>query len=1571
MNTLRLNDNFNPNNDQIKAINHVNGPLLLVAGPGSGKTRVPLWRTFNLIVHHGVKPSEIFLSTFTEKAAKQLKDGLLTLLGSVKDHHYDISEMYVGTVHSLCRRILSDHRFNNGAVTPELMDAVDQYFYIYHNLKQKVFGANVIQTEKLIIQKLNPAPGNSNTHRATIALQALFNRLSEECITPARFSIQSTLLANMYDAYLSSLARNNKTDMSLLQQAAFARLQTNEQSKGIFKHLLIDEYQDTNVVQEKIFFHLALRHKNICVVGDADQALYRFRGATVENLVRFPDRCLANLGVSPTRIDLLTNYRSCPKIVDFYNQFIKTDAQLQNYRFVTTIEANRTCEPPAITITAGTDDTARCDEVAALVLDLKNQGKVNDLNEIAFLYPSVKDPEVANMIKALDRVGLPVYSPRSGVFLESNEAMLIIGLFIYVLGNLPFSPGSSDNSKFKKFKQWLDQCEQLAKNEIALKNSAFCAALDNKKIELDYLLINPRTTWNLLDLFYQFLAIDSLSFKLALAENAGDEGHSCNLSQLSQYLLRFKKMHDISVITREIYGPNGDSLRNLFFMNYLYGLYSLQESDYEDTDNPFPKGRIPFLTIHQAKGLEFPVVILGSMKPFNQKAPTSESLVRPLNSNQATMEPLNLIQQFDAMRLFYVALSRAENLLVLVDSVTKNAPDKRHTGLVETINSMRGSIPSIQQLNVTSLSSAKPSSAPLPKTYSYTMDYQAYQACPRHYMLFRKYRFAPSRTRTMAFGVLVHKTIEDLHRYFIDHPGATTLPTGFIANHIRSNYQLLGQQTAHQLSKVTLKAAQHQIKWYWQKLPNIAKEITDVEVPLTLPGQTTPNKRKYSIYGVVDMAIHKEGTAHLYDIKTHAVDTVRANSTHYEQQLNVYAHIWNSLHGTTLSGTSIIATKLPDSPTRANLLAWNPYVPLTFSTTGVAQTIVNFGQVVDQIEERQFQPKPISGLKSSDSTTYPGKNFAQDVCGQCDGRFSCASYSEYLQQHPEDKQEKIFMQPPIEIEPDLSNLYEKALKPFCKAAFLNDSDVISFIDYFVELINGNKQINHGYRVEVSNQHYNLKNINFTFLQDAFTGYQWKKQDYAANKIKLDAISTALQNAIVTNNDIQFFKACLDCLEWGAGNKGLNLYTRNSEWLWQRRNQTSLISLFNRSHQQLVADCPNLSGFNCGHYRMNSGLTKIYALTYNNFIIYDSRVAAALGRLVTKYCADPNRAIAFPFSLAFAWKYSQRDQVRRNPDITPFYIFDRINNDSLKHAEWNIKANWLLGAVVDKFNNGDSFDGFWGINNQNECLRALEAALFMVGYDVSGAIPVVPPGVPAIANPIVGPDVEDDEEDEEIAAPLVPQLRTLWGIPIRQGNLPAAGGPLRGGWVPTGHNFTNALNYYRNYRLIAPPRPFGTGDFHHFITGSPRVAPKAYNENTYIQQSSEFDLNQKPLRIVEAFHSSGVHNQINIDSLVFLNNYRSHMIWNPRNTTWAGFPKYLMDTYLVGMLAGYPSNQRKGILINLRYAGTNAAAGAIIDVGKSFGLHFGFLDEHYYPTQLFNEFFLDDEPLVNWINNVIP
>ncbi len=241
------------------------------------------------------------------------------------------------------------------------------------------------------------------------------------------------------------------------------------------------------------------------------------------------------------------------------------------------------------------------------------------------------------------------------------------------------------------------------------------------------------------------------------AERGADEGPVCNLALTSQYLARYSDTFP-SVIMASAF--DADRILHLFYHSFLLALFRLGEGELEDAEDPFPKGRIPFLTVHQSKGLEFPVVVLGNLYPANREVRAVEKLVRPYI--RAGGEPLSRMGDFDAMRMYYVALSRAKNLLVLAHVQGRG---QRIDPAFSQI--LRGNIARVPALDVTALPAATAEINDVARRYSYTGDYLAYLRCPRQYMLFHKYGFAASRTQTMFFGSLVHQTIEDLHNRLI------------------------------------------------------------------------------------------------------------------------------------------------------------------------------------------------------------------------------------------------------------------------------------------------------------------------------------------------------------------------------------------------------------------------------------------------------------------------------------------------------------------------------------------------------------------------------------------------------------------------------------------------------------------------------------------------------------------------------------------------------------------------------------------------------------------------------------
>lgn len=193
-------------------------------------------------------------------------------------------------------------------------------------------------------------------------------------------------------------------------------------------------------------------------------------------------------------------------------------------------------------------------------------------------------------------------------------------------------------------------------------------------------------------------------------------------------------------------------------INFLYILYRRHEFEYEDDEDPFPKGRIPFITIHQAKGLEFPVVVLANPRK-DEKELQIEKMIKEILSKGG--EPLNKMPQFDTMRMFYVAITRAKNLLIIPKF--RGQGQKMNAPFVDLVKEgVR-----IPEFKISNLPVSAPDDNEITQSYSYTADFLLYNNCPRQYMIFRRYDFEPSRTQTMFFGSLVHQTLDDLHQILI------------------------------------------------------------------------------------------------------------------------------------------------------------------------------------------------------------------------------------------------------------------------------------------------------------------------------------------------------------------------------------------------------------------------------------------------------------------------------------------------------------------------------------------------------------------------------------------------------------------------------------------------------------------------------------------------------------------------------------------------------------------------------------------------------------------------------------
>ena len=217
------------------------------------------------------------------------------------------------------------------------------------------------------------------------------------------------------------------------------------------------------------------------------------------------------------------------------------------------------------------------------------------------------------------------------------------------------------------------------------------------------------------------------------------------------------------------------------------------------------------------------------------------------------------------------------------------------------------------------------------------------------------------------------------------------------------NYEYIRLEGGVPFTQEIKDRAWQQVLYYYLKLNDIAEKVTDTEVKLTLPNLKSPNGKRYSIEGVVDI-VREDDEVWMYDIKTHEAEYIRANKDYYSQQLNVYSHIWEKVRGNQLDHTAVISTVLPynlkdaiqrDDPKREKVFfeEWDPVIELDRNNEKIQETIDDFGKVVDLIESKSFASPGIIKLEERIEGTT--RKFATQVCVNCDARFSCGSFREY------------------------------------------------------------------------------------------------------------------------------------------------------------------------------------------------------------------------------------------------------------------------------------------------------------------------------------------------------------------------------------------------------------------------------------------------------------------------------------------------------------------------------------------------------------------------------------------------
>lgn len=870
------------NPEQYKAI-HADGPALVLAGPGTGKTYVIIQRVLHLIRDLHVKPEEIMVVTYTVKASKELMTRLTNEL-SAQGIELNLHEMYIGTFHHICRRILKEFREYTG-LTRNYMetDQFEQQYMVYRALDefQAIPGFQKVVPPSYI-SNVNGQEISFSPWKQSRRICEYVNRLSEELMDPETMVLSENeitrVLGWMMTRYNKLAEDENFLDFTKLQTETY-RLLSNQEAvlrklADRIRYILVDEYQDTNYIQEQLIQLLGRVEKNIFVVGDDDQSIYRFRGATIANIAAFP----AQFGKDCEIIHLKTNYRSNADIVLFCMKWMakrdwftwERNGHLYRYRKGKIQSLDQSDYPSVVKITSKNGGNTFALRICDLIEKLKEEELITDYNQVACLFDSVKGNESQLLQFALKKKGIPVYAPRSGHFFDRKEVAWFIGtllsLFPSLYGQMQKDRQMKETEDIEeKYATFLAMAYHMMGEHEELKE---WVSETSKEIHKSKALIKQ----------LQSLAYDILSFApfSEWIDKAG-EGESLearNLSALTRLINRFE------YFLEDNHGGGKETLDDvyLFFSQYLRLWFENGVGEYEDEEAYAPEGHVSFLNIHQSKGLEYPVVIVASL---NDRPRGSSNLITKIverETGRHAFEPYEDMKYFDFRRKYYTAFSRAESLLVLA----ANGAERRSSS---EFRKPLDSLPEYDDpsVDLTKFHFREIRANHFKPRFSFTQ-IALYENCPLKYKLSRIYRFAPIQGRGAFYGILVHETIEDIHRAV--KRGETDLLPAVIYSWLMSNYQTLAQTENAWLPREKVNQAFEEVMSYVAYHEGDWSMIKEAEYSLEMV------KEDYVIDGTIDLLEDRDGKLNIIDFKTgKKPEEGSPLLRRYMDQLEVYAYL--------------------------------------------------------------------------------------------------------------------------------------------------------------------------------------------------------------------------------------------------------------------------------------------------------------------------------------------------------------------------------------------------------------------------------------------------------------------------------------------------------------------------------------------------------------------------------------------------------------------------------------------------------------------------------------------------------
>jgi DNA helicase II / ATP-dependent DNA helicase PcrA len=763
-------DNKTLNPQQIEAVNHLEGPLLIIAGAGTGKTTVITERIKHLILKKKILPSQVLALTFTDKAAREMEERVDVAMP------YGYTQMWISTFHAFCDRILRNDAHAIG---------LDPGYKLISEAESiLLLRKNIFNLSLSIFRPLG------NPTKFLDALLTHFARLKDEDVSPTDYlkwakkqtsteeSKQYLELANAYEKYEELKVKESAMDFSDLisNTLLLFRKRKNilKKYQNQFKFILVDEFQDTNYAQNELAILLAGDDKNITVVADDDQSIYRFRGAAVSNVLQFK-KSFPKAKI----VTLNNNYRSTQPILDASYQLI----QHNNPNRLEVVEGiDKKLKSHSIAVKKDIEvihETRSEDEADAVAREIKKlTEKKYQYKDIAIL---VRANNHSSLITtALQRHRIPFQFLGPGYLFQQDEIKDLIA-YLAFLTNL-----SDSVSLFRVLSMDIFEIPYIELNYLLnfakRKNLNLFEALFN----VEQSFIKTGTQGKLIkfremavrhlekskkdsagQILYYFLIDSGLFETLNTTDSVKEERRVQNIAKFFDRVKSF-----------ETERPDTNIFTLYEWLNLM-----LQMGDSPTAADVDVKDRnvVNILTVHSSKGLEFKVVFMANLvsdrfpsRERSEKIPLPEGILKEniLNESDFHLE--------EERRLFYVGMTRAKERLYFTAADyygTGKRPKKLSQFIYEALpklleekierNTQQLSLPEILSVyqNVEEKQEKK---LPLKLSYITFSNLQMFDICPLHYKAKVIFNIPTPTAAVQSFGISIHNTLNELYKSLLD-----------------------------------------------------------------------------------------------------------------------------------------------------------------------------------------------------------------------------------------------------------------------------------------------------------------------------------------------------------------------------------------------------------------------------------------------------------------------------------------------------------------------------------------------------------------------------------------------------------------------------------------------------------------------------------------------------------------------------------------------------------------------------------------------------------------------------------